>query len=84
MHGIGNDYIYLDCIANPMPDNIEQFSRHASDRHTGIGGDGVVLILPSGTTPISVNSEDIRNNITVKIKATTLLIIDLLKSIIFI
>jgi diaminopimelate epimerase len=30
-----------------MPDNIEQFARHASDRHTGIGGDGVVLILPS-------------------------------------
>ena len=47
MHGIGNDYIYLDCIANPMPDDIEQFARHASDRHTGIGGDGVVLILPS-------------------------------------
>ena len=47
MHGIGNDYIYLDCIANPMPDNIKQFARHASDRHTGIGGDGVVLILPS-------------------------------------
>ena len=47
MHGIGNDYIYIDCIANPMPDNIEQFSRHASDRHKGIGGDGVVLILPS-------------------------------------
>ena len=47
MHSIGNDYIYLDCIANPMPNNIEQFARHASDRHTGIGGDGVVLILPS-------------------------------------
>ena len=47
MHGIGNDYIYLDCIANPMPNDIEQFARHASDRHTGIGGDGVVLILPS-------------------------------------
>ena len=47
MHGIGNDYIYLDCISNPMPDDIEQFSRHASDRHKGIGGDGVVLILPS-------------------------------------
>ena len=47
MHGIGNDYIYLDCIAKPMPNNIEQFARHASDRHTGIGGDGVVLILPS-------------------------------------
>ncbi len=30
-----------------MPDNIEQFARHASDRHIGIGGDGVVLILPS-------------------------------------
>ena len=47
MHGIGNDYIYIDCIANPMPNDIEQFARHASDRHTGIGGDGVVLILPS-------------------------------------
>ena len=47
MHGIGNDYIYIDCISNPMPDDIEQFSRHASDRHKGIGGDGVVLILPS-------------------------------------
>ena len=47
MHGIGNDYIYIDCITNPMPTNIEQFARHASDRHTGIGGDGVVLILPS-------------------------------------
>ena len=47
MHGIGNDYIYIDCIANPMPNNIELFARHASDRHTGIGGDGVVLILPS-------------------------------------
>ena len=47
MHGIGNDYIYIDCIANPMPTDIEQFSRHASDRHKGIGGDGVVLILPS-------------------------------------
>ena len=30
-----------------MPTDIEQFARHASDRHTGIGGDGVVLILPS-------------------------------------
>ena len=47
MHGIGNDYIYIDCIAHPMPTNIEEFARHASDRHTGIGGDGVVLILPS-------------------------------------
>ena len=47
MHGIGNDYIYIDCITNPMPTDIEQFARHASDRHTGIGGDGVVLILPS-------------------------------------
>ena len=47
MHGIGNDYIYIDCIANQMPTNIELFARHASDRHTGIGGDGVVLILPS-------------------------------------
>ena len=46
MHGCGNDYIYINCfdthIASP-----ESLSVLLSDRHTGIGGDGVVLILPS-------------------------------------
>ncbi len=46
MHGIGNDYVYLDCTAS-RPDNIEDLARRISDRHTGVGGDGLVLILPS-------------------------------------
>lgn len=47
MHGIGNDYIYIDCITNPIPDNISQLAQKLSDRHFGIGADGIVLILPS-------------------------------------
>lgn len=46
MHGIGNDYVYLDCTAS-CPGNLEDLARRMSDRHTGIGGDGLVLILPS-------------------------------------
>lgn len=48
MHGIGNDYIYLDCIANPAYAGIDPNTiRQLSDRHKGIGADGVVLILSS-------------------------------------
>lgn len=46
MHGIGNDYIYFDCTAS-QPSNLPRLARFLSDRHTGIGGDGIILILPS-------------------------------------
>ena len=46
MHGIGNDYIYFDCLNDPI-ENPEELSIRLSDRHTGIGGDGIVLICPS-------------------------------------
>lgn len=46
MHGAGNDYIYVDCIRSPAPANPEELSRLVSDRHKGIGGDGLVLICP--------------------------------------
>ena len=46
MHGLGNDYIYIngfeEHIANPAA-----VARAVSDRHVGIGGDGLILILPS-------------------------------------
>ncbi|MBU8901936.1 MAG: diaminopimelate epimerase [Victivallales bacterium] len=46
MHGLGNDYIYFDCIANPnLIPNPEKVAPGLSDRHFGIGGDGIVLIL---------------------------------------
>lgn len=43
MHGIGNDYIYLDCRES-APDNLPRLSQILSNRHTGIGGDGIILI----------------------------------------
>ena len=46
MHGIGNDYIYIDCFSQTV-ENPFEFARKMSDRHFGIGGDGIVLILPS-------------------------------------
>ena len=46
MHGLGNDYIYFDCLKEELP-NPELLSPKLSDRHFGIGGDGIVLILPS-------------------------------------
>lgn len=46
MHGCGNDYIYFNCF-NQTITNPEGLSVSLSDRHFGIGGDGVVLICPS-------------------------------------
>lgn len=46
MHGIGNDYVYLNCL-DSCPDNLPALSRFLSDRHCGVGGDGIILILPS-------------------------------------
>src|SRR5205085_3401966 len=44
MHGIGNDYVYLDCVRNPPPADPAALSRVVSDRHFGVGSDGLILI----------------------------------------
>lgn len=46
MHGIGNDYIFVDGFSKGI-DNPSDLSIKLSDRHFGIGSDGLVLILPS-------------------------------------
>lgn len=46
MHGIGNDYIYFNCLEEEIKEP-EKLSIKLSDRHFGVGGDGIVLILPS-------------------------------------
>ncbi len=46
MHGIGNDYIYVNCFEEKV-ENPEQVSIYVSDRHKGIGSDGLVMIMPS-------------------------------------
>ncbi|ADZ85919.1 diaminopimelate epimerase [Cellulosilyticum lentocellum DSM 5427] len=46
MHGIGNDYVYVDGFKQTLKDP-NAFSEFISDRHFGIGSDGLVIILPS-------------------------------------
>lgn len=46
MHGIGNDYIYFNCLEQEIQ-NPEELSIKLSDRHFGVGGDGIILIMPS-------------------------------------
>lgn len=47
LHGLGNDYIYVDCTRDPIPAHPEELSRRISDRHFGVGADGLILICPS-------------------------------------
>ncbi len=47
MHGIGNDYVYVDCFQEKFPDDVTPLVRAMSDRHFGIGADGVIFICPS-------------------------------------
>lgn len=46
MEGLGNDYVYLDCTKE-TPVDLPELSRKISDRHFGIGSDGLICILPS-------------------------------------
>ena len=47
MQGIGNDYVYVDCFKEQVKEP-GKVSRFISDRHFGIGADGLILICPSG------------------------------------
>lgn len=59
MHGAGNDYIYINCLDGKLggddgsvlsdPRRIGDLSERLSDRHFGIGADGIILILPSSS-----------------------------------
>ncbi len=60
MHGIGNDYIYLDAVTAPAlaeRSDLPDLARRMSDRHTGIGSDGLILVCrptpPSAPSPPS-------------------------------
>ncbi len=47
MQGTGNDYVYVNCFDEPLPKDPAELARRVSDRHFGIGGDGLILICPS-------------------------------------
>lgn len=48
MHGIGNDYVYLDCTRD-CPSDLPKLAVRLSDRHFGVGGDGLICVCPSQT-----------------------------------
>ena len=48
MHGLGNDYVYVNCFEEKI-DNPPAVARFVSDRHIGIGSDGLIMINPSKT-----------------------------------
>ena len=47
MHGAANDYVYVDCFAEPEPADPAALAPRVSDRHRGVGGDGLILVTPS-------------------------------------
>jgi diaminopimelate epimerase len=53
MHGLGNDYVYVDGH-EVMIDDVAELARAVSDRHRGIGSDGLVLILPSEQADVTM------------------------------
>jgi diaminopimelate epimerase len=47
MQGAGNDYVYVNAFDQTLPDSLPDLARRVSDRHFGVGGDGLILIHPS-------------------------------------
>lgn len=47
MQGLGNDYVYIDCTEKKEPIDVKSLSRKLSDRHFGIGSDGLILLCRS-------------------------------------
>ena len=54
MHGIGNDYVYVNCFEESIK-NPAEVSKFVSDRHFGIGSDGLILISPSAIADFRMN-----------------------------
>jgi diaminopimelate epimerase len=51
MQGAGNDYVYVDCFDEQI-DAPEALAREISDRHFGVGGDGLILVMPSESADV--------------------------------
>lgn len=54
MHGIGNDYVYVNCF-NETVNNPCEVAKYVSDRHFGIGSDGLILIKPSAIADVEMD-----------------------------
>lgn len=49
MHGLGNDYVYMDCTKSGEPKDVISLAQIVSNRHFGVGSDGLILICKSDT-----------------------------------
>ena len=49
LHGCGNDYLFFSCSEGESPRDAPALARRLCPRHTGVGADGIVLLLPSST-----------------------------------
>ena len=48
MHGIGNDFVVVNCLDELLPEErLSGISKKVNDRKFGVGGDGLILVLPS-------------------------------------
>ena len=47
MHGLGNDYVYIDCTKQALEQDVSTLAQKMSNRHLGVGSDGIILICPS-------------------------------------
>ncbi|MBQ0001764.1 MAG: diaminopimelate epimerase [Clostridiales bacterium] len=54
MHGIGNDYVYVNCFKETV-NNPCEVAKYVSDRHFGIGSDGLILIKPSSIADVEMD-----------------------------
>lgn len=54
MQGIGNDYVYVNCFEKDI-ENPPEISKKVSDRHFGIGSDGLILIRPSKVADVKMS-----------------------------
>lgn len=54
MQGIGNDYVYINCFENDI-ENPSDLARKVSDRHFGIGSDGLILLRPSTVADVKMS-----------------------------
>ena len=53
MHGLGNDYLFIETAKNAIEDPAE-LSRRMSHRHLGAGADGIILIMPGDAAEFSM------------------------------
>lgn len=47
MQGLGNDYVYMDCTKSGEPEDVTSLAKFVSNRHFGVGSDGLILICKS-------------------------------------